>query len=174
MGYYKSEPMEKAYNRFSEKEDAILTASIQLAPHQEYGRDNVYRLTGLGSMFNGTYRFTKVVHTINPQGYFVEAEARMISDNKGSYVEEGYKNKKYKDRKAKEPVKTKKDMIYTVKSGDTLWKIAEKYCKSPLDWKEIEKANHALLAGRGKRNAKDLGNCIYPGQKIKIPNHLLK
>lgn len=169
MGYYKNEPIEKAYNRFSEKEDAILTATIQLAPHQEYDRDNVYKLTGLGSMFNGTYRFTKVVHTINPQGYFVEAEARMISGNKGSYVEEGSKNKK-----PKEQVKTKKDMTYTVKRGDTLWEIAKKYCKSPLDWKEIEKANHELLVGRDKRNAKDLGHFIYPGQKIRIPNYLLK
>lgn len=174
MGYYKSEPIEKAYNRFSEKEDAILTATIQLAPHQEYDRDNVYKLTGLGSMFNGTYRFTKVVHTINPQGYFVEAEARMIHDNKGTHVEGGYKNKKPKEKKPKEPVKTKKDMIYTVKSGDTLWEIAEKYCKSPLDWKEIEKANHALLVRRDKRNAKDSGHFIYPGQKIRIPSHLLK
>ena len=169
MGYYKNEPIEKAYNRFSEKEDAILTATIQLAPHQEYDRDNVYKLTGLGSMFNGTYRFTKVVHTINPQGYFVEAEARMIYDSKWVYVEDVYKNKK-----PKAPVKTKKDKIYTVKKGDTLWGIAKKYCKSPLDWKEIEKANHSLLARRDKRNAKDLGHWLYPGKKIRIPSHLLK
>ena len=169
MGYYQHETAEKSYARFSEKEDNILTATIQLAPHQEYSRDYVYKLEGLGSMFNGTYRFTKVTHTINPQGYTVEAEAKMIYDNWGRNVEKGYKNVK-----PKAPLKKKKDMVYTVRAGDTLWGIAKNYCKSPNDWKEIEKYNHAPLVKRDKRNANSQGHWIYPGMKIVIPGHVLK
>lgn len=167
MAYYRNEPAEKAYNVFSEKVDAILVASVSLAPHQEYDRDTFYNFKGLGSMFDGKYRLKKVVHTINTGGYFVEAEARMAYDIKGNPVEGGYK-------KAKAPTNKKADKTYVVKSGDTLWGIASRLCKSALDWKDIEKANHKLLVSRDKRNASDLGHWIYPGQKLTIPGSILK
>jgi LysM repeat protein len=173
MGYYRHETMEKAYNKFSEKEDAILEGTVELAPHQEYVRDSVYQLGGLGSMFDGMYRFKKVTHTIDPSGYTVSAEARMVYDRKGNFVEGGYQAGKA-PAKPKVPVKTKGDKAYTVKSGDTLWDIAKKYCKSALDWKGIEKANHAVLVARDKRNKNGAGHWIYPGQKLKIPGSLLK
>jgi nucleoid-associated protein YgaU len=173
MGYYRNEPKEKAYNKFSEKEGAILNADVELAPHEEYSRDNVYKLEGLGSMFNGTYRFKKVVHTISPSGYTVNAQARMVYDSKGNFVEGGYKTAP-KPKKPKAPVKTRNDLTYVVRSGDTLWGIASRKCKSPLDWKAIEKANHAKLVARDSRNASDTGHWIYPSQKLIIPGHLLK
>lgn len=175
MGYYKHETVEKAYNKFSEKEEAILVADIELAPHQEYDRDNVYNLAGLGSMFDGTYRFKKVIHTINAGGYFVNAEARMVYDIRGNFVEGGYTNgTSNAPSKPKAPLTTMGDKTHTVVSGDTLWAIAKKYCKSALDWKAIEKANHAMLVARDKRNNGDLGHWIYGGQRIIIPGHLLK
>lgn len=176
MAYYKNEPAEKAYNVFSEKVDAILVATVNLAPHQEYDRDTFYNFRGLGSMFEGKYRLKKVVHTINAGGYFVEAEARMAYDIRGNAVEGGYKksNTPAAPKKAKAPTTKKSDKTYVVKSGDTLWGIASKLCKSPLDWKDIEKENHKLLVSRDKRNASDLGHWIYPGQKLVIPGELLK
>lgn len=47
-----------------------------------------------------------------------------------------------------------KVIVYTVKSGDVLWRICRKY---KVDWKQIAKYNHL-------RNP----HLIFPGQKIKI------
>lgn len=47
---------------------------------------------------------------------------------------------------------------YTVKSGDTLWEIANKYLGAGVRYKEIIKENNLK------------SEIIYPGQKLKIPN----
>ncbi len=49
---------------------------------------------------------------------------------------------------------------YTIKSGDTLSKIAQQYYGNASDWKKIHEAN--------KDKIKD-PNKIFPGQKIIIP-----
>lgn len=46
--------------------------------------------------------------------------------------------------------------VYTVKSGDVLWKIAEKY---DMDWEKVSKYNNL-----------ENPHLIYPGQEIKIPD----
>ncbi|MEW6003099.1 MAG: LysM peptidoglycan-binding domain-containing protein [Nitrospirota bacterium] len=53
---------------------------------------------------------------------------------------------------------------YTVIKGDTLWDISHKELKDPFLWPKIWKENP------------DIGNPdkIYPGQKIKIPLHILQ
>lgn len=175
MGYYRHENLEKSYKLFAEKADSALTASLDLAPHKEYDRDNVYKLKGLGSMFDGTFRMTRVVHTINPSGYTVNADVRMVYDMKGNFVEtKTSTSSQNAPAKPQAPVQTKGDKAYTVVSGDTLWGIAKRFCKSPLDWKAIEKANHSILVARDKRNANGAGHWIYPGQKLSIPGTLLK
>jgi len=50
---------------------------------------------------------------------------------------------------------------YTVKSGDSLSKIAKAYYGDPMKYKEIFAANTDIL---------DDPNKIYPGQELKIPN----
>lgn len=50
---------------------------------------------------------------------------------------------------------------YTVKSGDSLWKIAEKYYRNGAQWRKIYDANKKVI---GKNP-----NLIYPGQKLVIP-----
>ncbi len=55
------------------------------------------------------------------------------------------------------PVKDEKVDTYTVKRGDTLWGIAQKYLGSGSKWIEIKKANNL---------SSDL---IKPGQILKIP-----
>lgn len=49
---------------------------------------------------------------------------------------------------------------YTIKSGDSLSKIAKEFYGNAGDWQKIYQAN--------KDTIKD-PNLIYPGQKIKIP-----
>jgi len=49
---------------------------------------------------------------------------------------------------------------YTIKSGDSLSKIAKQFYGNAADWQKIYQAN--------KDSIKD-PNLIHPGQKIKIP-----
>jgi nucleoid-associated protein YgaU len=49
---------------------------------------------------------------------------------------------------------------YTIKSGDTLSKIAKQYYGNANDWKKIFEANKATIKDADK---------IFPGQKIIIP-----
>ncbi len=49
---------------------------------------------------------------------------------------------------------------YTIKSGDTLSKIAQQYYGNASDWKKIHEANKNLIKDPNK---------IFPGQKIIIP-----
>ncbi|MGJ0510029.1 MAG: peptidoglycan-binding protein LysM [Methylocystis sp.] len=54
--------------------------------------------------------------------------------------------------------------LYTVRAGDTLWKIAESHYGKGMGAKyaEIYEANRPLLKDPNK---------IYPGQKLRIPKH---
>lgn len=59
---------------------------------------------------------------------------------------------------------------YTVAKGDTLWGIARRYYGTGTQWTKIWNANKDMLIQRDKRDAKDPGRWIYPGQKLFIPN----
>ena len=50
---------------------------------------------------------------------------------------------------------------YTVKKGDSLWKIAKQLCGSGADWKKIYEANKDVIGGNP--------SLIYPGQTFTIP-----
>ena len=50
---------------------------------------------------------------------------------------------------------------YTVKSGDSLWKIAKQLYGSGADWKKIYEANKDVIGSNP--------NLIYPGQTFTIP-----
>ena len=58
------------------------------------------------------------------------------------------------------PAPAKAPVFYTVKKGDNLWKIAEKYLGSGARNKEIFEANRPMLSDPDK---------IYPGQVLRIP-----
>ena len=51
---------------------------------------------------------------------------------------------------------------YTVKSGDSLWKIAATQLGSGSKWNSIYEANKSVIGGNP--------NLIYPGQKLTIPS----
>lgn len=50
---------------------------------------------------------------------------------------------------------------YTVKSGDSLWKIAQKLCGSGSQYTKLYNANKGVIGNNP--------NLIYPGQVLKIP-----
>jgi hypothetical protein len=61
---------------------------------------------------------------------------------------------------------------HTVASGDTLWKIAQKYLNSGADYTKIYSANKDLIEGEAKKHGRsnsDNGHWIYPGTVLAIP-----
>lgn len=61
---------------------------------------------------------------------------------------------------------------HTVKSGDNLWKIAQKYLGSGARYKEIYNLNKTIIEQQAKKYGKsssDGGHWIYPGTVLKIP-----
>lgn len=50
--------------------------------------------------------------------------------------------------------------LYTIKSGDSLSKIAKKHYGNANDWRKIYEANRGIIKDPDK---------IFPGQEIKIP-----
>ncbi|MGE6260866.1 LysM peptidoglycan-binding domain-containing protein [Heyndrickxia sporothermodurans] len=80
-------------------------------------------------------------------------------------------NTKKKKASKKRPSTKSKVKSYKVKKGDTLWTIARKenvYGNSG-DWKKLWNANKSMLIKRDKRNVKQPGHWIYPGQVLKVP-----
>lgn len=62
---------------------------------------------------------------------------------------------------------------YTIVSGDTLWKIAQKNLGSGASWTKIYDANSEAIETAAKRYGKsssDHGNWIYPGTTLTIPS----
>lgn len=66
----------------------------------------------------------------------------------------------------------KKTTAYTIKSGDTLWEIAEKFLGSGAKWTTIYNANKNIIESTARnygRSSSDNGHWIYPGVKLTIP-----
>ncbi len=78
------------------------------------------------------------------------------------------KIKQKKKTKAKRPSKSS-PKTYTVKKGDTLWDIAGRFYGKSTQWRKIWNANKTAMIKRSKRNIRQPGHWIFPGQKLKIP-----
>lgn len=62
---------------------------------------------------------------------------------------------------------------YTIKSGDTLWTIAEKVYGSGAKWHTIYKANKDIIektAKKYRKSSSQNGHWIYPGVTLTIPD----
>lgn len=63
---------------------------------------------------------------------------------------------------------------YTVKSGDTLWAIAQKFYGSGSKWTTIYNANKDIIEQTAKKHGRassDNGHWIYPGTVLTIPDN---
>lgn len=78
------------------------------------------------------------------------------------------KIKQKKNTKKKRPSKSA-PKTYTVKKGDTLWDLAGKFYGSSMQWRKIWNANKTAMIKRSRRNIRQPGHWIFPGQKLKIP-----
>ena len=69
--------------------------------------------------------------------------------------------------------KETKATTYTIKQGDTLWSIAQKFLGSGAKYKTIYEANKAAIEGRAKaagKKSSNGGQLLYPGLTITIPS----
>lgn len=61
-------------------------------------------------------------------------------------------------------------MEYTVRQGDTLWAIAERFLGSPFEWPRLWRYNNrGEVIARTGQGIPD-PNLIYPGQKLMVPS----
>ncbi|MHA6246496.1 LysM peptidoglycan-binding domain-containing protein [Pontibacter sp. CAU 1760] len=66
-----------------------------------------------------------------------------------------------RDEVNKAPAAMPEQDVYTVKSGDSLSKIAQQHYGNASDWKRIYEANKAVIGSNP--------NMIHPGQRFVIP-----
>lgn len=72
----------------------------------------------------------------------------------------------------KRPSATSSATSYTIKKGDTLWKISRKFYGKGSKWRTIYNANKDIIEATAKkrgRKSSSNGHWIYPGVSIKIP-----
>ncbi len=81
-------------------------------------------------------------------------KAGMPEEKSGGYADEQWV------KKEEAPAGQEKAMIYTVREGDTLGKIAKEFLGDASKWTEIYEANKNVIDKPGR---------IYPGQVIVIP-----
>lgn len=152
-------------------EDNILEGDLSVIPDPHYKAKTTILLQYLGKFLTGLYFVDKVEHVWDKSdGY---SQTMSVSRNGfGSSLKSGAVSKpmdklppsKSKSRPTKAsppPIKPKvTSRTYTVKKGDSLWKISIKFYNRGSDYVKIFNAN------KDKIKNPDL---IYPGQVIKIP-----
>lgn len=62
-----------------------------------------------------------------------------------------------------------KPKTHVVKKNETLWAIAKLVYNNSAEWKKIWNVNKDMLIKRDRRNIKQPGHWIYPGQKLNLP-----
>ena len=65
-----------------------------------------------------------------------------------------------------------KTTSYTIKSGDTLWAISQKFLGAGSKWQTIYDANKEIIESTAKKHGKSSsnnGHWIYPGVVLQIP-----
>ncbi|MGK9429560.1 LysM peptidoglycan-binding domain-containing protein [Bacillus atrophaeus] len=117
---------------------------------------------------------TKINMTCSIESFKYSEGGNEIGDRDFDIVLKEYKTASPRKIKQKKKTKTKRPSkaspkTYTVKKGDTLWDLAGKFYGSSTKWRKIWNANKTAMIKRSKRNIRQPGHWIFPGQKLKIP-----
>jgi nucleoid-associated protein YgaU len=147
MALYKPVKTSKTLSQFSEEGKFTTETTMSLMPDSRYTADASYRVVGVGQVFEGVYKFTKVTHTFSKRGYEVEVEALRTGGLSSAVPGKNTGN-----------TKTLKEITHKVVRGDNLWDILEKYRKNPMKFQAL--ANYNRIKNP---------HLIYPGQIVKIP-----
>ena len=121
-------------------------------------------LKGFGSHLSGKYYVKDVTRTVSSSGY--SHSATVIKTDFGKLLKSSSTSSKKISKKIEETVTTAKSpnksqkRTYTVKKGDTLWKIAKQFYGNGALYTKIYDANTGKVANQ---------NLIYVGQTLVIP-----
>ena len=124
------------------------------------------KLKGLGNHLSGNYYIKDITRQISSNGY--SHSATVIKTDFGSKIKVATSSSssskattKKNEKKVSSSAKSKDaKRTYTVKKGDSLWKIAKKYYGNGALYTKIYDANTDKVANP---------NLIYVGQKLVIP-----
>ncbi|MBO8161161.1 MAG: LysM peptidoglycan-binding domain-containing protein [Thermosipho sp. (in: Bacteria)] len=131
----------------------MLQGTLQVIPSAKYTAKKNYVLKGLGAVFDGTYYVKQCTHRITRSGGYT-VTMKVIKNELGGSSSSNI-NKETTRKQKYENTDVYSDITYTVKSGDTLWKIA--------------KINNTTIDAIVKLNNITNPNLIITGQKLKIP-----
>lgn len=113
-------------------------------------------------------------YTATPTGGFGDMDYSIqFAETRDLTITTATEQKNNSNATAKTPARpTTKATSYTIKSGDTLWGIAQKLLGSGAKWQTIYDANKEIIESTAKKHGKSSSNngwWIYPGVTIQIP-----
>lgn len=144
----KAKESKEVTNKTKDITEEYIEGVISVIPNSDYRARTAFKVSGVGKLFEGTHYLRKVTHTINNDGYSVEAETLKMG-NKSVLSSDERVNKA-----PKVPSKPKYKYI-TIVWGDTLWALSRKYGTTVSHLAKINNIRNPDL--------------IYAGNKLKVP-----
>lgn len=137
------------------------TMQIQLPPRLSLVATENIMISGFGKM-DGKYFIEKVSHQIRKSDYNMRIDISRVPETEEQQTGEA----------TKESESNQAGASYTIKKGDTLWQLAQKFYGDPAMCTVIYEANKEEIENAAKQNGKNESNrgyWIFPGQSITIP-----
>lgn len=165
MALYDYQVTGKKPSDMSMMEDGLLEADVELSPNINYIPMAVYFLKGVTSLYEGFYQLTALNIAISEGTFTVTGKMVLIDykEENTSVINANNAN-----------VKSVNGIKVTIKQGDTLYSIANKYCKNSSYYSKIANDNAGVLIARDSRNKNKLGDFIHAGTVIEIKGEYLK